>query len=108
VIGPRHPSPRLATRHGARTCAARSTTSLSRSQPVDRDIYSFFTDEADQLVKDAGWTELVFCGLDTESCVQKSAVDAFELGYRPGYSATPPPVTPVAPPTKPASSLPVA
>jgi nicotinamidase-related amidase len=50
---------------------------------IEKHIYSFFTDEAEQLVKDAGWTDLVFCGLDTESCVQKSAVGAIELGYRP-------------------------
>ncbi len=31
----------------------------------------------------AGWTDLAFCGIATESCVLKSAADAFEHGYAP-------------------------
>ncbi|MFJ7223025.1 isochorismatase family protein [Streptomyces sp. NPDC098090] len=31
----------------------------------------------------AGWTDLVFCGIATESCVLKSAADTFEHGYAP-------------------------
>ena len=55
----------------------------SRSIVVDKTIYTLFTDEGRALVKDKGWTDLVFCGIDTESCVLKSAVDAFEAGIRP-------------------------
>ncbi|MBM9435154.1 cysteine hydrolase [Streptomyces bryophytorum] len=50
---------------------------------LDKVGYSFFTDEAVTLLGDAGWTDLVFCGIATESCVLKSAADAFELGYAP-------------------------
>ncbi|MEE1769434.1 isochorismatase family protein [Streptomyces sp. JV185] len=38
---------------------------------------------ADELIRRAGWTDLVFCGIATESCVLKSAADAFEYGYAP-------------------------
>lgn len=55
----------------------------SRAIVVDKTIYTLFNDEGRALVKDKGWTDLVFCGIDTESCVLKSAVDAFEAGVRP-------------------------
>lgn len=50
---------------------------------VDKTIYSLFTTEAVALLEDRGWTDLVFCGIATESCVLKSAVDAFERGITP-------------------------
>lgn len=50
---------------------------------VDKNIYSFFTAEGEALVKEHGWTELYVCGIDTESCVLKTAVDAFERGLTP-------------------------
>ncbi|SHL23252.1 cysteine hydrolase family protein [Actinacidiphila paucisporea] len=50
---------------------------------LDKVGYSLFTDEAITLLADAGWTDLVFCGIATESCVLKSAADAFERGYAP-------------------------
>ncbi len=50
---------------------------------LDKVGYTLFTDEAVALLGDAGWTDLVFCGIATESCVLKSAVDAFERGYAP-------------------------
>jgi nicotinamidase-related amidase len=50
---------------------------------LDKTIYSLFTAEGRALVADHGWTDLVFCGIETESCVLKSAADAFELGYTP-------------------------
>jgi nicotinamidase-related amidase len=50
---------------------------------VDKRIYSLFTDEGRAVVAANGWTDLVFCGIATESCVLKSAADAFELGYTP-------------------------
>lgn len=55
----------------------------ARSSVVDKRIYSLFTDEGRALVAAHGWTDLVFCGIATESCVLKSAADAFELGYTP-------------------------
>jgi nicotinamidase-related amidase len=50
---------------------------------LDKVGYTLFTNEAVALLGDAGWTDLVFCGIATESCVLKSAVDAFERGYAP-------------------------
>jgi nicotinamidase-related amidase len=50
---------------------------------VDKRIYSLFTAEGRALVAARGWHDLVFCGIATESCVLKSAADAFELGYTP-------------------------
>jgi nicotinamidase-related amidase len=54
-----------------------------RAVVFDKRIYSLFTPEGAEFVRAAGWTDLVFCGIATESCVLKSAVDAFELGYTP-------------------------
>jgi nicotinamidase-related amidase len=50
---------------------------------LDKVWYSLFTDEAVTLIAEAGWTDLVLCGIATESCVLKSAADAFERGYAP-------------------------
>lgn len=53
------------------------------SPVVDKPGYTLFTQEGAALVAEHGWTDLVFCGVATESCVLKSAVDAFEHGYGP-------------------------
>lgn len=50
---------------------------------VDKTIYSLFNDEGSVLVKEHGWTDLYICGIDTNSCVLKTAVDAFERGLAP-------------------------
>lgn len=50
---------------------------------IDKKIYSLFTPEGAALVDGQGWTDLVFCGIATESCVLKSAVDAFERDLTP-------------------------
>jgi nicotinamidase-related amidase len=50
---------------------------------IDKTIYSLFNDEGTAIVRDGGWTDLIFCGVATDGCVLKSAVDAFELGYTP-------------------------
>lgn len=50
---------------------------------IDKHGYTLFTPEAEQLIGKEGWTDLVFCGIATESCVLKSAADAFERGYAP-------------------------
>lgn len=49
----------------------------------DKSGYSFFTEEGERLVQANGWRQLIFCGIATESCVLKSAVDAFERGIVP-------------------------
>nr|WSX78503.1 cysteine hydrolase [Streptomyces sp. NBC_00899] len=56
---------------------------VSAHAVLDKVWYSLFTGEAVTLVAEAGWTDLVLCGIATESCVLKSAVDAFERGYAP-------------------------
>jgi nicotinamidase-related amidase len=50
---------------------------------IDKPGYTLFTPEAEKLISKEGWTDLVFCGIATESCVLKSAADAFERGYAP-------------------------
>ncbi|GAB3108713.1 cysteine hydrolase [Streptomyces calidiresistens] len=50
---------------------------------IDKTGYSFFTPAAERLVTQQGWGDLVFCGIATESCVLKSAADAFERGHSP-------------------------
>ncbi len=50
---------------------------------IDKDFYSAFTDDFVQLLKENGWTTLILCGVATESCVMKTAVDAFERNLTP-------------------------
>lgn len=50
---------------------------------VDKKIYSMFTKENTALVRQHGWTDIYVCGIATESCVLKTAVDAFELDLTP-------------------------
>lgn len=50
---------------------------------IDKRIYSYFTSEGADIAAREGWTDLVFCGVATESCVLKSAVDAFERDLTP-------------------------
>lgn len=50
---------------------------------VDKYIYTLFTPEGTQLVNERGWTDLYLCGIDTDSCVLKTAVDAFERDLTP-------------------------
>jgi nicotinamidase-related amidase len=50
---------------------------------IDKTGYSCFTDDFRALLAQRGWRDLYFCGVATESCVLKSAVDAFEFGLVP-------------------------
>ena len=50
---------------------------------IDKDFYSAFTEEFEQLVEKNGWQTLILCGVATESCVMKTAVDAFERNLTP-------------------------
>jgi nicotinamidase-related amidase len=50
---------------------------------VDKYIYTLFTPQGTQLVDDNDWTDLYLCGIDTDSCVLKTAVDAFERNLTP-------------------------
>ncbi|MDQ3763518.1 MAG: cysteine hydrolase [Actinomycetota bacterium] len=50
---------------------------------VDKYIYTLFTPEGTRLVDEHGWTDLYVCGIDTDICVLKTAVDAFERNLTP-------------------------
>jgi nicotinamidase-related amidase len=50
---------------------------------IDKKGYTLFNEQGRALVEQNGWTDLVFCGIDTEICVLKSAVDAFEADITP-------------------------
>jgi len=50
---------------------------------VNKIGYSVFTAEVVKLVDEYGWTDLVFCGLDTDTCILKSVADAFEREHIP-------------------------
>ena len=56
---------------------------VGQSPVVDKYIYSLFTPEGTQLVDEHHWTDLYICGIDTDSCVLKTAVDAFERDLMP-------------------------
>ncbi|MFB6893182.1 isochorismatase family cysteine hydrolase [Kitasatospora sp. NPDC056327] len=50
---------------------------------VEKHTYTWFTPETEALTAAERWTDLVFCGVATDSCVLKSAADAFERGFTP-------------------------
>jgi nicotinamidase-related amidase len=50
---------------------------------IDKYIYTLFTPEGTRLVDERGWTDLYICGIDTDICVLKTAVDAFEHNLTP-------------------------
>lgn len=52
-------------------------------QVIDKDFYSAFTTDFEQLLNENGWNTLILCGVATESCVMKTAVDAFERKLTP-------------------------
>jgi nicotinamidase-related amidase len=55
---------------------------------LDKPTYSLFNDEGAELFSRHGWKHIVVVGLDTDSCVLKTAVDAFELGLVHGWFRT--------------------
>lgn len=51
---------------------------------IDKRMYSLFADDKGKaLVSERGWRDIYVCGIATESCVLKTAVDAFELDLTP-------------------------
>lgn len=54
-----------------------------RAHVLDKTIYSLFSAEGAALVRAHAWTDLLICGIATDGCVLKTAVDAFEAGYTP-------------------------
>jgi len=45
---------------------------------IRKNVYCAFTRESEQLLKENRWNTLILCVVATESCVMKTAVDAFE------------------------------
>jgi len=50
---------------------------------IEKHFYTALTDEFLRLADYSGWRTLIICGISTESCVLKTAADAFEKGFRP-------------------------
>ncbi|MEU4655112.1 isochorismatase family cysteine hydrolase [Streptomyces sp. NPDC023723] len=50
---------------------------------IDKPQASVFTSEGARTIREAGWTDLVLCGIDTDACVYDSAIAAYQSGYRP-------------------------
>lgn len=50
---------------------------------LDKQTYTLFNDEGAALMKARAWTDVAIVGIATESCVLKTAVDAFEAGLTP-------------------------
>ena len=49
----------------------------------DKNYYTAFTDEFTLYIKNIGIEQIYICGVATDSCVFKSAIDAFEKGIEP-------------------------
>lgn len=58
-------------------------TSGSNARTLDKTTYTALTDEGLALLSELGVTDLVICGIATDACVLKTALDAFERGYVP-------------------------
>lgn len=50
---------------------------------IDKYTYTSLTEEVQDLLKELGTQRVVICGIDTDSCVLKSAIDLFEAGLTP-------------------------
>ncbi|MGW4841915.1 cysteine hydrolase family protein [Nocardia brasiliensis] len=54
-----------------------------KSHLLDKTVYTALTAEGAQLIGALGVTDLIICGIATDACVLKTALDAFERGYVP-------------------------
>lgn len=54
-----------------------------KSITLDKRTYSALTPEFEELIRRHGWTDIVICGIDTELCVLKTALDVFECDLTP-------------------------
>ena len=50
---------------------------------IDKNFYTALTSDFVELIREHDWKTIILSGIATESCVLKTAVDAFELGLRP-------------------------
>ena len=60
-----------------------SLVALPSTYQVEKGTYTLFNDAGAELVTNRGWSDLLITGIDTESCVLKTAVDAFEHDLTP-------------------------
>jgi nicotinamidase-related amidase len=50
---------------------------------IDKSVSSALTADLQRLVAQSRWTDLVLCGIDTDSCVYDTAVAVYQRGLRP-------------------------
>jgi nicotinamidase-related amidase len=50
---------------------------------IDKRTYTLFNQDGARAIEYGGWSDIFICGLTTESCVLKTAVDAFERDLAP-------------------------
>ncbi|WP_433580109.1 cysteine hydrolase family protein [Nocardia brasiliensis] len=58
-------------------------TARPKSHLLDKTVYTALTAEGSRLIGALGVTDLILCGIATDACVLKTALDAFEHGYVP-------------------------
>ncbi|MFI6213961.1 cysteine hydrolase family protein [Nocardia brasiliensis] len=58
-------------------------TARPKAHLLDKTVYTALTAEGSQLITALGVTDLILCGIATDACVLKTALDAFERGYVP-------------------------
>ncbi|MGA5823715.1 isochorismatase family cysteine hydrolase [Kitasatospora sp. NPDC094028] len=50
---------------------------------IEKTGSSILTTEFGRIAREAGWADIILCGIDTDSCVYDSAVATYQAGYRP-------------------------
>jgi nicotinamidase-related amidase len=58
-------------------------TALVNAHTLDKTTYTALTEEGLTLLGELDVTDLIICGIATDACVLKTALDAFERGYVP-------------------------
>jgi nicotinamidase-related amidase len=58
-------------------------TTRAGAHMLDKTTYTALTDESLALLGELDVTDLIICGIATDACVLKTALDAFERGYVP-------------------------
>ena len=48
---------------------------------IEKKVYTALNDELNQYIKDNNIDEIYVCGIDTDACVMKTALDLFENNY---------------------------
>jgi len=63
--------------------AALAFTPRNDAEIVDKPVYSALTPQLEDYLSRHGIDEVALCGIATDNCVLKTAVDLFEAGYKP-------------------------